>query len=64
MDESVEIDAGLIGSAVAGAMAGAIIGTFVSLIPAVVAQDPSIVGHGAILGAAAGGWVGAGMPLP
>ena len=64
MNECIEIDAGGVAAAVAGAMAGAMIGTFASLIPAVVAQDPSIVGHGAILGASIGTWVGAGAPLP
>ena len=64
MDECVEIDAGGVASAVAGAMAGAIIGTFVMLVPAAVSQDPSMVGHGALLGASIGAWVGAGSPLP
>ena len=65
MDECVEINAGIgPASVVAGAMAGAIIGTFVMLVPAAVSQDPSMVGHGALLGASIGAWVGAGSPLP
>ncbi len=65
MDECVEINAGIgPASVVAGAMAGAIIGTFATFVPAVVAKDPSIVGHGALLGAAIGAFIGAESPLP
>lgn len=63
-DEMQDVNGGGFISMVAGALAGAIIGTYVSLPVAVIKNDASIVGKGAILGGSAGAYIGAGCPMP
>lgn len=63
-NEMESINGGGLLSCAAGALAGALIGSIVALPGAAISGKPSAVGHGAILGASAGAFVGGYAPAP